>query len=382
MTEKQYKNPFTLDGRLKPAPNVTPAKVSEMKKLVDDALSGDYIATAKIKEAMTSTDAIFSFAYLTQINFIPQFARVDRTWQTIAGTRTVNDFRRPVLYSMVTNWGGPGVLGAEPANSNGVIPVVPEGAPYPYAYMNGEESKAAGISKRGFKTDFTFEAFIDDALGFISALPDEMLRVALDSEDYEIYNALVGGATTGASGLQGGTVPDGEVVTANSPLTHNAVLRAVYELSQRKVNGRFVQVNGGYNLVVPIGQKAYAQYQIGASLFQTRTGTSPQYLYTPGFTGLPDIEIVESQWVSGTNWYLIPKPGTTARPILEHLTLRGHEVPELRVENTTGVYIGGGAVSPFEGSFDNDSAVFRLRMFTGAILWSPELVVYSNGSGS
>jgi hypothetical protein len=377
-----YKNSFTLDGRLKPLPNVTPAKVAEMKRLVESALSGDYIATAKIQEAMTSTDAIFSFAYLTQINFLPQFERVPRTWREIAGERIVNDFRRPVLYSMVTDFNGPGVLGAEPANSNGVLPVVPEAGPYPYVYMSGEESKSAGISKKGVKTDFTFEAFINDALGFIAALPDELLRIALDTEDADVYGALIGGATQATSKLVGGTVPDGEIVAANSPLTHNAMIRAVYELSQRRVNGRFVQVNGGYNLVVPIGQRPYAEFNLGSTLLQTRIGTNPQSLYAPGYNGLPQIDVVESQWVTGTNWYLIPKPGATSRPILEHLSLRGHETPELRVENVTGNYLGGGAISPFEGSFDNDSATFRLRHITGAALWSPELIVYSNGSGS
>lgn len=378
----EYKNPFTLDGRVKPPANVTPAKVAEMKRLVESALSGDYMATAKIQEAMTSTDAIFSFAYLTQINFLPQFERVPRTWKQIAGERIVNDFRRPVLYSMVADFNGPGVLGAEPANSNGVLPLVPEGAPYPYVYMSGEESKSAGITKKGVKTDFTFEAFINDALGFISALPDELLRIALDTEDADVYGALIGGATQATSKLAGGTVPDGETVVVNSPLTHNALIRAVYELSQRRVNGRFVQVNGGYNVVVPIGQRPFAEFQIGAQLAQTRSGTNPQYLYTPGFNGLPQLDVVESQWVSGTNWYLLPKPGTTARPILEHLSLRGHETPELRVENVTGNYLGGGAVSPFEGSFDADAATFRLRHITGAALWSPELCVFSNGTGS
>lgn len=378
----EYKNPFTLDGRAKPPANVTPKKVSEMKRLVDSALGGDYIAAAHIKEAMTSTDAIFSFAYLTQINFLPQFDRVPRTWEQIATKRTVNDFRPAVLYSMVADWNGPGVLGAEPANANGVVPIVPEAAPYPYAYMSGEESKAGAIAKRGFKTDFTFEAFINDVLGFIQALPDEMLRIALDTEDYVVYAALINGATQGTSKLLGGTVPDGETVVVNSPLTHNALIRAIYELSQRKVNGRYVQVNGGYNLIVPIGQRPYAQYQIGASLFQTRSGTSPQYLYTPGFTGLPDIDIIETQWLSGTNWILLPKPGTTTRPILDFAVLRGHETPELRVENVTGNYLGGSSVSAFEGSFDNDSATFRLRQINGGILWSSELVVVSNGSGS
>lgn len=386
MTMSEYKNPFTLDGRVKPMSFVTPAKVAAVKNLVEDAMSGNHIAAATLREAMTSTDAIFSFAYLTQINFLPQFDRLPRTWEKIAGKRTLNDFRKPVLYSMVAEWDGPGVLGAEANGSNGVIPTVPEAGVYPYAFMHGEESKAAGIVKRGFKTAFTFEAFVNDALGFIQSLPDEMTRIALDTEEYEVFNGLIGGVGAGQQ-VVGGTVPDGTIVSANPALTRAAVIRAKYELSQRKVNNRYVQVNGGYNLLVGIGQGVFAEYQLSNNLVQTRTGTSgagtSQYIFAPAAAdGLGGIEIVETPYVTGNNWYLLPKPGTTSRPILERGYLRGHEVPELRVSNATGVYIGGSAVSPFEGSFENDSAEFRLRMFGAGILWSPELVVWSNATGS
>lgn len=376
-----YKDPFTLDGRLKPMPSVTPAKVAEMKKMVEGTMAGDYIQRGRLMEAMTSTDALFSYAYLTQLNFLPQFERAPRTWQTIAGQRTLSDFRAPVLYSIVTDWSGPGVLGAEGNGSNGVIPVVPEAAPYPFAYMQGEESKASGIQKRGFKTDFTFEAFINDAVGFIQALPGEMLRIALDTEEYEVYGALINGVTN-AQQIAGGTVPDGEVVVANSPLTRNALIRAQFELAQRKINGRYVAVNGGYNLIVAVGQRAWAEYALTSSLLQVRNGTNPQYIVQPGNNPLGSVDIIESPYVSGTAWYMLPKPGTTARPVLEHASLVGHETPELRVENATGQYIGGGSVSPFEGSFANDSATLRIRMFGNGILWSKELVVWSTGAGA
>lgn len=387
MTEvQQYKNPFTLDGRVKPMAFVTPAKVAAVKNLVEDAMSGNHIAAATLREAMTSTDAIFSFAYLTQINFLPQFDRLPRQWEKIAGRRTLNDFRKPVLYSMIAEWDGPGVLGPDPLSTNGIIPTVPEAGAYPYAFMSGEESKAQGIVKRGFKTAFTFEAFVNDALGFIQSLPDEMTRIALDTEEYEVFNGLIAGLGAGQQ-LAGGTTPDGTIVAANSPLTRSSVIRAKFELSQRRVNGRYVQVNGGYNLLVGIGQAAFAEYQLANTLVQTRTGVSDathsQYIFSPASAdGLGGIEIIETPYVTGTNWYLLPKPGTTSRPILERGFLRGHEVPELRVQNTTGVYLGGGSVSPFEGSFENDTAEFRLRMFGAGILWSPELVIWSTGAGS
>jgi hypothetical protein len=384
----EFKNPFTLDGRLKPGANVTPTKVSAVKNLIEDAMAGSFIAEAKLKEAMTSTDAIFSFAYLTQINLLPQYDRLDRQWQKIAGVRTVSDFRPAVLYSMVAEWNGPGVLGPEgPSGPPGVLPIIPEGTRYPQIYMSGEESKAGKIAKRGASTGFTFEAFINDALGFIDNLPQEMVRIALDTEEADVFGALTSQFVTGTSGLAGGALPDGSTVTANAPLSRNSIIRAKFELSQRKVNGRFVQVSGGYNLIVPVGQKMFVDYQLNNVLSQTRTGVSgvgtTQYIYSPAAAdGLGDIEVIESAYVTGTNWYLLPKPGTTKRPVLERLVLRNHEAPEIRIANVTGDYVGGGNVSPFEGSFDTDSAEFRIRLIGGAVAWSPELGVYSNGTGS
>src|SRR4030095_15184324 len=76
---------------------------------------------------------------------------------------------------------------------------------------------------------------------------------------------------------------------------------------------------------------------------------------------LSSITVIESQYVTGTNWYLIPKPGTVRRPVLALGRLRGNETPELRVNNLTGNYVGGASVPPFEGSFDNDTIDMRLR---------------------
>lgn len=379
---KQYKNPFTLDGILKPQVGVSKDKVKAIKGLVESTMAGDRIAKGKLEETLTSTDAIFNFAYLSNLNFIPEFEEADRTWTQIAGTRRLPDFRKPVLYSLAArDWQG---LGLEGDNPDGVSPVIPEGAPYPYAYMVGEEiSSANGIRKRGFKTDFTFEAFINDSIGFIQALPGEMRRVALDTEEWEVYGALLQGVTT-AQQLDGGTVPEpGDPVAPNSPLTRRALIRALQEIAEREVNGKKVPQRGGYNLLVPVGQAAYIQYALAVGLtgINTTNGNTQYAFDVPAYNPFGGVTIIETDWVTGTNWYLLPKPNTTARPILEHGTLIGHEVPELRVENATGTYVGGGAVSPFEGSFDNDSATFRLRQFGAGILWTPNLILWSNGTG-
>lgn len=381
MTDRTYTDEFTLDGRVKPAAGVTKAKVAAVRSLVEATLSGDRQAKGRLEEAMTTSDAIFSFGHLVNVNVLPQFERAERTWTSIAGVRSVSDFRKPVLYSMSADWSD-GVLGS--GTPNHVAPVVPETAPYPYSYMSGEESATAGVVKRGFKTDFSFERFIDDAVGFIAALPQEMLRVALDTEEYEVYSALIAGAGAGQQ-VDGGPVPTGgTAVTANPVLSRDALIRAQIELSQRQVGGRQVRINGGYNLIVPVGQALFVNFILNQTLGAIETGTDPAFVYqvNGGYNPLANITVIESEYVTGQSWYLVPKPGTTARPVLERLQLIGHESPELRVENATGNYVGGGAVSPFEGSFSNDTATFRLRQIGNGTLWTPDLVIWSDGSGS
>lgn len=374
-------NAFNANGRIKPPVGVTPLKVKAVKSLVEETLTGSRSAKGRLEEVMQSSDAIFAYAHLTNLNVLPEFDKLQPTWKTIAGTREVPDFRKAILYSLVSKFAGVSEEGADDDSlaPNGVAPVVPEGAPYPYAYMSGDEAVSGGIHKRGFKTDFTFETFVNDSIGFIQALPGNILAVAADTADFEVYQALINGVGSSQK-IAGGPTPDGATsVPVNAPFSRAALLRAKYELSQRKIQNRYVQVTGGYNLVVPHGQKDFVKFQLALGLAGITDGNLS--LAVSGFNPFADVDVVETEWVSGTNWYLLPKPGATRRPVLDYGTLIGHTAPELRVEGATGSYQGGGAVSPFEGSFDTDSATFRLRQIGGGIMWTPDMVIWSNGTG-
>lgn len=375
MTE--YKDLFTLDGRVKPVAGVSKKKVEFLQGLVEQSLRGSRSAAGTLVEAVTTSDAAFNLAHLVNVNFLPQYDEAPRTWTEIAGVRQVSDFRPAVLYGMAGEWQD-GVLGTgTPAH---IAPVVPEGTAYPESTLAGEESQVGGIQKRGFRTSFTFEAFINDAIGWLQALPGEMLQVALDTEEYEVYTALIGSVGVDQQ-LDAGTNPDGTQVSANSVLTRAALIQAVTQLSSRTVNGRTVRYSGGFNLIVPVGQRLNAEFIINSLALETVVD-APLTFSVNGYNPLSNISIIESEYVTGTAWYILPKKGTTRRPVLERLQLIGHETPELRVNNLTGSYVGGASVSPFEGSFDADEASFRLRLLGRGINWSPDSVLVSLGTGA
>ena len=383
MSKTEFKNPFTADGLVKPVTGVTEEKAAAATELIDRTMNGDRWAKGELEEAMVSTDAIFNVAHVAQVQLIQDFpADEERNWSQIATVRPVPDFRPATLYSLRPDWSSGGVLGD--GDPTWVAPKVPEAANYPYAYLEQEVNQAAGgIVKRGFKTGFTFEMFINDSIGFLQSLPTTMTSIATDTDEWEVFNALVSGVGS-TEQLDGGPIPFGEdtiTVAPNAPISRNALIRAMIELGEREINGRKVVVSGGYSLIIPAGQRLWVEYILNNVFGPTGYEDGGFQFTINGYNPLAGITIIESEFVPDDAWYLIPKANQARRPVLELLRLVGHEIPELRVQGNTGTYFGAGAVSPFEGSFDNDTADFRLRMFTKGQLWTKELIVWSDGSG-
>lgn len=379
------KDQFTLDGRIKPANHmVTRAKVAEADKLLSAAFRGDRIAAGKLQEVHTTSDLKFNLAHLITTVALPQFDTAERTWSQVAGTRTVNDFGPVRLFSLFGELTGAGVAegpkdedGDAVPGITGGLPVVPEAAPYPYVTVTGQEAFYAKLKKLGAKFGFTWESNINDMVGFFEQIPGELVNLALDTEEREVYEALINGTT---ASLAAQTLPDGTVTVPNAAISPEAIWAAIIQLQNVKVNGRKVGRATGYNVVIPIGTKDFIEWKMNQTIIAIQDGS---ITYGPGDRSVfNNVTFVESAYVDGTNWYVLPKPGAIRRPVLELLRLRGYESPELRVHGDTGQYIGGSAVSPFEGNFDNDTIDYRIRYVAGGVLWSDAFSVKSNGSGS
>lgn len=367
-----YKDQFTLDGRVKPLrPYVTRDKVKAADKLLGEALSGNRIAAGMLAEAFTTSDLKFNLAHLATVTAIPQFEKAERTWSKLAGVRTVPDFGPVRLQSIF------GELTGSAIHADGGFVTIPEGTPYPQVTITGAEAFYAKVQKYGGRFAFTWESRINDIEGFFENIPGEMVQAALDTEEREVYDALKSTTTT----LAGGTLPDETVVPANAPIGVSAISQAIYELETTEVNGRLVgPSSNGYNVVVPVGKKRLIDYELSKDIISVQDGSVT-------FTGgnrewIGSFEVVESPYVTGTTWYVLPKPGGIRRPVLELGRLRGYELPELRVHGDTGNYVGGSAVSPFEGSFDADTVDLRIRMVCGGILWDDTYVIKSTGAGT
>lgn len=375
----EYKDILTLDGLVRPQPGVSKRKLETAADLLSRSLKGDFQAEGVFKEAMTTSDLRFNAAHLVTAEMISQFPEQERAWTKLATVRTVPTFDGVRLQSLFGDVEGAGI------REGGGAARVPEAAPYPHVTVAGQEAFYSGIHKNGFKFSFTWESRVNDVAGFFNSLPQELLQVAVDTEESEVMDALVQGtAAAGASvELQGGTLPDGSIVAPNSAVTPEAIWQAVLESSNRTVNGRKIGRMSAYRVVVPVGQAMFVEWKLGQAILAIQDGN---ITYGPGDRSVfGSIEIVESDKIGLVNpdeWYLIPAPGAYRRPFLELGRLRGYEQPELRVENAAGSYVGGGVVSPFEGSFDADTISYRFRYVVGGILWTTDPIVYSDGSGA
>ena len=375
MTE--FKDQFTLDGRIKPANHlVTRRKVEAADKMLTAALRGDKIAAGQLAEVHTTSDLKFNLAHLVTAVALPQFDEAERTWTQVAGTRVVPDFGPVRLQSIFGQLTGAGVVEGPDGDSTitGGLPPVPEASPYPYVTITGQEAFYAKLAKMGAKFGFTWESNVSDIVGFFEQIPGELVQLALDTEEREVYEALVNGTTNHTTSQ---TLPDGTVVPADAVLTPESIWAAIMQLQNTTVNGRKVGRASGYNVVTPIGTKEFIDWKLNQQILRIQDGL---VTYGPGDrSALNGVTVVESAYLTGTQWIVLPKPGAVRRPVLELLRLRGYEAPELRVHGDTGQYVGGSAVSPFEGNFDNDTIDYRIRYVAGGVLWSNAFSVISDG---
>jgi hypothetical protein len=373
---EQYEDQFTLDGELTPQPGVTEEKALYVKEQYEKAKRGSRVAEAHLAELFTSTDASFSMAHLANIDIIPQLPKELEKLDGLAGQRTVKDFNPVVLRSLINSAGVEG----DGVDARGAAAIVPEGTPYPLVTVKSdEESFYSKLSKRGFRFDWTFESWINDIVGFFEELPNELLTVTGKTAYAEIFDAL----DMASQKLPAVTLLDGTTTDPNPPVSFQAILAGSIALGEREINGEKVGEVNSFIVLVPKGRKRFLEYDIAQAgrVVAVQDGNLTLMPDSALLSLFPEIEIVETARLTGTQWKMYPKPGTTPRPVLERLNLRGYENPELRVRSDQGFYPGGGQVGLFQGGFDADTASMRYRYITGAVLWDDTWVVVSDGDG-
>lgn len=376
-------------------------RVSSIASMLQDAMDGDLVAGARLKEAVATGDFPLLFNQLLDQGMLAQYAGLPSVWPQYSSRITVNDFRPQRLMQWYRDQQmAPEQNGGQPTGQL-ALPRVPELSEYPTFTLKAEE-QSYGIAKYGERFPFSFEVFRNDEFQVIRDLPGVMARTAADTED--VVSTQVLAAPTGpnpdffdTTTDFGPLVPPGNYVANNPPLSVESLQAAIEQIGNRRLNDNPVTVPN-FTLVVPPALEFTARRIAAVSQIEqivggfdpttNRTDNVQQRVVFPNLvagrfsvTVNPWLPLVDASATSATTWYLVPSGGTdgTRRAIVT-VFLAGEETPDLRINNDTGNAITGGQVDPFRGSFSHDDVQFRVRHIIGAAGLNKAPVAVSKGN--
>jgi hypothetical protein len=354
-----------------PKPRYTPAyqaRIDEAATLFGAACNGSKRAMLTLTEALTTSDLPSLLGGVFDRELLSTYEQLPQIWSQFASRTTVNDFRPKTYIDLL---GGRARLDA-----------VAERGEYP-ARAPSEALYSLKVGKFGGVIPLSWEMLINDDLGALQDLPDRLAQGSRDTEDYLATGALLGAAGPLTSFFKAGN-GNAPVTGAGTALSTQSLSDALTAVSTRKdTEGRPIVVST-YVLMVPPQLEVAANNIVNAleirDIVGTRTTITANWLNGKvKVVANPWIPIIDTSGTVATTWYLLPAPNT-ARPAVQVGFLRGHEVPELRVSSNTGNSLGGGSLSPEDGSFENDTIAWRLRHILGTTVLDPIATYVSKGA--
>lgn len=359
-----------------------------------EALEGDRLAQARLKEAITSDQLAPMFVKAANVRFQEYYDAHETIWDKIATKELLSDFRASSLLSLKPNSTTAPIDNGGYKHPVGTLPHVPELTPYPTMSYQADGAFIT-IAKHGARVQFSFEAFINDQWNVISRFPKDAAAIAARTEDLLVLLQLFDPEKktlrtdvfndTNKTKAKFATVPEdirGDLDVSHNiyPLSFNAIVAARYQALATIRDGHSTYVPEGFVLVTNPALAEVAKGYTQINEIRVQNGKRTDIKGNP----LKDLEVVTSDLISvvgGDNaWVLLPKGGrANGKTVLAKTGMLGREAPELRIHNATGQMIGGGDVNPYEGSFDNDDIEIRIRQIAGAGLVSYDGIIGSTG---
>lgn len=342
-------------------------KLIEAARIVQGALGGSYKAMGRLQEAMSTSDFPYYLGNVLDRELLPRYQAIQPVWPQYARRSTARDFRPKKFVDL---------LGGQE-----LLEKVGQGAPYPAGKLTDREYSFS-VAKFGRRLPLTFEAIINDDLGDFTSLPDRLAQAARNTEDHLVTSlyATAEGPNTGFFNEAN------ENAVQNLPLTIDNLQAALQKISERRDEDGNPIVFPRLQLLVPPALEITAKNILGATEIEITEGNKKIRVanWLAGSVSIvvnPWLPLVDRSGRANTTWYIFPE-ANAPRPGLVAGFLRGHENPDLRQKADQGTALGGGAISPAEGSFDNDTTDYRVRHILGGTALDPIGTYASTGGGS
>ena len=362
---------------------MTKKSVLEAGKLLHEAINGDRAAQGAVKslvlggtsryihENLSTSDLVRAFTGGIQADVLRQYAEAPKNWTDFAMRTTLPDFRpeyvREFYFDDTVNLPDNGGITTAP----GSLPNIPEQTEYP-SFGYTQSANAVKLRKNGARFPFGWEDVVNDRWGFIRSIPGEMVKLASNTEHTEATRLLASptGPNANTFSAANGNINSraGALFNKEYPLTLDSLALAKKDVRARKLNGNYVTVPR-FRLVVPTALQDQAEAILGITDMEVaRADGSRKLRIAPANS---DVSLTVNDWLTridtsataATTWYLVPDGGTDGtRDALAVAFLQGYETPDLRIGGSNaGQYLGGGDVSPLEGSLVDDTIEFRVR---------------------
>lgn len=336
--------------------------------LLDDAFRGKWGAPQRLAEAFSTSDFTLAAFAAIDTEMMRQYDELPSVWRQYTTVTTVNDFRPKRLLDKWRN-----TVGFEQ---------VPELTEYPAEDSRGKALYEIAVAKMGRRFALSWESWINnEAVQELEDLPGVLARQARESESINACSNLVAANRNGVNTAFFKSANGNEPTSL--PLTLDNVDAVLNSMAAKKstVSGKVIAAPP-LQLVVPQSLARTAERIKAVRLIRKETSDGEvEYDNYVSFDYV--VEPMLDYWNTGaksaTTWYVLPKPNGP-RPAVWAAFLRGHEAPDLRVKAAAGQRVGGGEISPLEGSFEIDDIQYRGRHVLGHQVGDPTFTYVSNGS--
>ena len=221
-----------------------------------------------------------------------------------------------------------------------------------------------GLGKYGKVAKVTWELFLDRRFSDIADFPRDLAQGAIKTQNSAVADLLVKNGAWNADFFKS---------VSNLPLTADNLQKAINELAIRENHrDELVDVSSLYLVHGPALRsqvQALLVHLEKVEITTTDGSKSTKQVQDNPFRNV--VKPLESRSVgkrlgtdSGTAWALIQGKGSDL-PSIIRTSLAGHPEVDIRVENAQGQSLGGGALSPTDGSFKDDTISYRGRAVTG-----------------
>lgn len=323
-------------------------KVIEAGLLLKRAEAGNITAIATLQEAFSTSDFPVLLGQGLQATAITAYKDTPKEFEDVVFDTTVPDFNRRRLVDL---WGAD------------EFERVREGEEYKGSSKQTTDLEH-GLGKYGKVAKVTWELFLDRRFSDIADFPRDLAQGAIKTQNSAVADLLVKNGAWNADFFKS---------VSNLPLTADNLQKAINELAIRENHrDELVDVSSLYLVHGPALRSQVQALLVHLEKVEiTTTDGSKQTKQVQDNPFRNVVKPLESRSVgkrlgtdSGTAWALIQGKGSDL-PSIIRTSLAGHPEVDIHVENAQGQSLGGGALSPQDGSFKDDTISYRGRSVLG-----------------